>query len=86
VATNKQIKQSAMSLLAHVGNDIIEIDQEMETLRSDVSDLAEKERDALWAGDKSKAHGIKYKVMLKAAAYRELKTRRRKIMMERSNA
>jgi len=82
VATNKQIKKNAMSLLAHVGNDIIGIDREMETLRSDVSDLAEKEKDAMWAGDQSKAHGIKYKVMLKDAAYRILKIRRREIMME----
>lgn len=82
MATNKQLTEKAMSLLAYVGDDINDIDREISAFKGEMTVLADKEQDALWAGDTTKAHSIKYKWMLKKKMRILLKNRKRRILRE----
>ena len=82
MASNKWLTARAEELLAHVGNDIDDIEREMLTLQDELQELAEKEQDAMWANDPLKASGIRYKLMLKNKMRIILKIRKRKVMRE----
>lgn len=82
VASNKRLTERAEELLAHVGDDLDDIHREMLVIQDELRVLAEREQDAMWAGDPLKANGIKYKRMLTNKMRIILKIRKRKVKGE----
>jgi Ni,Fe-hydrogenase III large subunit len=78
------MRAKAVSKLAHVGDDIRDIDYEIHILSREIELLAEKKEDAKWAGDTDKVNRVTYPLML-IRTMRAVLTKRRNVIMREMN-
>ena len=79
--STKRLRAAAIAQLAHVRDDIRDIDMEILAISKELEMLVAKMNDAKWAGDLKKGNGVFYQIILRRTM-REILQKRRKAKMK----
>jgi hypothetical protein len=78
--SRKKLKDLARKNLSHVGDNLPDMDREIEILSREIKIMLIAKEDAKWAGDTTTLHKLRYRLWLKNAMRNKLNIWRAKVM------
>jgi hypothetical protein len=80
--TRRKTRQIAASKLTHVGDNIRDINREIDILSREIEIMVIKKEDAKWGGHTALVSSLRYHLMIKNTARNMLNKRKAKVMKE----